>query len=45
MYENKVMAFVIALIFSMATLTGAVSAVNFSQGCDIPAVTTETSMK
>jgi hypothetical protein len=44
MYENKVIAFVIALIFSMATLTGAVSAVNFSPGGDIPAVTTETSM-
>ncbi len=44
MYENKVMAFVIALIFSMAAFTGAVSAVNFSPGGDIPAVTTETSM-
>lgn len=44
MNQNKIMAFVIALIFSMATLTGAVSAVNFSPGDDIPSVTTETSM-
>lgn len=44
MYENKVIAFAIALIFSMATLTGAVSSVNFSPGCDSPAVATETSM-
>lgn len=44
MYQNKIMAFVIALIFSMATLTGAVSAVNLSQGDNIPSVTTETSM-
>ncbi|OEC85117.1 MULTISPECIES: hypothetical protein [Methanobacterium] len=44
MYENKVIAFVIALIFSMATVTGGVSAVNFSSGDGTPAVTTETSM-
>ncbi len=44
MYKNKVIAFVIALIFSMATLTGAVSAVNFSPEGHSPVVTTETSM-
>lgn len=44
MHENKVIAFVIALIFSMAAFTGAVTAVNFSPGGDIPAVTTETSV-
>ncbi len=44
MYENKVIAFVIALIFSMATFTGAVSGVNFSPGGDIPSFTAENSM-
>ena len=44
MYKNKVIAFVIALTFSMATLTGAVSAVNFSSGDYSLLVTTETPM-
>ena len=45
MYGNKVIAFVIAFIFSMATLTGAVSAVNFNAnpGDDVQALTTEIS--
>jgi len=48
MYGNnpKVIAFLIGLIFSMATFTGAVSAVNCNVdlGGNIPAVTAETSI-